>query len=75
MKHNESARTDKEQTFYHGTAAETDFTIFSNDLVYLAPDKIEAQIFAVNPILAKGKQGKPRILEVQTKPGKVKNHR
>lgn len=74
LKHkNESGKTNKVQTFYHGTAAETDFTVFSKDLIYLAPDRIEAQIFGVNPILAKGKQGKPRVLEVQTKPGRLKN--
>jgi DNA (cytosine-5)-methyltransferase 1 len=61
------------QIFYHGTAAEVDFTAFNSDLVYLAPNQTEAKIFATNPILAKGKQGKPKVLAIYTKAGKVKN--
>lgn len=61
------------QIFYHGTAAEIDFTAFNGDLVYLAPNQTEAKVFATNPILAKGKQGKPKVLAIHTKAGKVKN--
>ncbi len=61
------------QIFYHGTAAEGEFTVFNGDLIYLAPTKEEASVFAENPILAKGKQGKQRVLIVQTKVGRIKD--
>lgn len=64
---------EKSQIFYHGTAAETDFTVFDGDAVYLAPNAIEAQVFAVNLILSKGKKGEPRVLEIQAKTGRIKN--
>jgi hypothetical protein len=73
LKHKEPSEICRTQFFYHGTAAKTDFTAFSNDLIYLAPSRIEAQPFASNPILAKGKQGNPRVLKVQAKIGDVKN--
>lgn len=61
------------QTFYHGTAAKNDFTSFQGDLVYLAPNIADAKIYAENFILAKGKQGKPRVLVVLAKNGLVRN--
>ncbi len=61
------------KSFYHGTAAENDFLVFDGELVYLAPNKIEAKPFAENTILAKGKKGKPRVLKVQAKAGRVKD--
>lgn len=64
---------DFSQTFYHGTAAESDFTVFEGELVYLAPDESEARLFAENPILAKGKRGQARVLAIQAKPGRVMN--
>lgn len=70
---NESKLNVASQIFYHGTAAEINFTAFNSDLVYLAPTRTEAKVFATNPILAKGKQGKPKVLEIFTKAGKVKN--
>jgi hypothetical protein len=64
---------DTAEMFYHGTAAENDFVVFNGELIYLAPIKSEAKAFAENPILAKGKKGKPRVLEVRIKTGKVKD--
>ncbi len=61
------------QTFYHGTAAETDFTTFDGELAYLAPDESDARMFADNFILAKGKRGRARVLTVQARMGRVMN--
>lgn len=64
---------ENQDAYYHGTAAEEDFEIFNSDFVYLAPDRYEAQVFATNVILSKGKKGTPRVLKVLVKRGKVKN--
>jgi hypothetical protein len=61
------------QIFYHGTAAESNFTVFDGNLIYLSPSRADAKMFGENPVLAKAKQGKPRVLSVDIKPGRVKN--